>query len=575
LSLDSYDYGSRVLLENVQINQNEAFIATMTISTYIGDAQLLSCSFAANIGQEISAGIRLQGVALFDSCTFLDHAFNVVFLDSASKSIFSECSFERNVMAYTIKAAPITISTGSPSVRFESCIFMSNEGYYGAIYADTSSLPIEISSSKFINNTATHGAAIYVDASSSLVVSDSLFELNQAGFSGTIVCSQSKSCQITSSIFESNMGLYGSGIYFYAVNALNYDGNVDENDDASFSLSQASSSMIVSDCLFNNNTNIAGGAVQIVYSTGVLIVNSTFYGNTYGNASSNPLEGSFLLEIESSSNTTVINSTFGYMRSEGCGVQLVSSQWTLFSNCSISSIQSFILSGGSAVLIRSKFSEDGREDQNDTEQNEGVPPYHASTTFVDCVFKNNVASEGYGGAIALQNATANLIRCIFDSNTAAAHNYGGGAIYVDSSSAIICDSCTFTNNIADYAFPGGGGAVYISGYGVFYNTMFYRNSANYSADGGGGAVFVSEFAKAIFSSGCSFINNWANYQKGGAVYQYSSDAAVYAPGTFFSRNFARDGGGIFLQDGGHDFVLQGLIFDHNNVMSLLHVYDLL
>jgi len=467
------------------------------------------CSFAANTAQGISAGVRLQGVALFDSCSFVDHAFTVVFLDSASKSIFSECSFERNVVTNTLMEAPISVSMGSPSVRFESCIFMSNEGHHGgALYVETSSmLPTEISSSKFVNNTAiSDGGAIYVDSSSSLVVFDSNFELNEAEYTGgAIVCYQSESCLISSSIFEFNRGLFGSAIYLYSITASSYYESSDgtRRDEESSSSLSSSSSIAIKDCLFNNNTSIGGGSVQIDSSTGVLVENSTFYGTS-------SFSGSFLLEIESSFNTTIMNSIFGYMKGGGSAIHVASSQWTLFSNCSFSSIHSVLFGGAAVVLKLTSTSTSDKHSYSRIESDIDVREYEeasssppspttltASTTFLDCVFANNVASVGVGGAVYLENATASFYNCLFDSNIAGERSNGGGAIFVDSSSSITCNNCTFTDNVADYAFPGGGGAVYLAGLGVFANTLFYQNSANYSADGGGGAVFVSELLQDI------------------------------------------------------------------------------
>jgi len=550
LSLDSVGYDSHFLLQGVQINQNQGIIATTTISSSVSDAKLLGCSFVANTAEGLSAGIRLQGVALFDSCSFLDHDFTVVFLDSNSSSIFTQCSFERNVVHPNCTAtAPITVSPGTPSVRFDSCVFVNNAGSYGSvIYSKNSSLPIEISSSKFINNSASAEGAIYVSGSSSLMVSDSLFELNEGG---AIVCYENDACIITSSVFENNRAYFGSAIYFYIVNGTNRGTERDEQ-------SLLPSSMVISECLFNNNTSTGGGTIRITLSTGVFIMNSIFYGNTYnGNPSStsNHEKGtSYLLEVEYSSKVTVVNSAFGFMSCSCSAVRLTSSEWTTFSNCNFSHIIQSGLIGGAALFLYSD------EAWN---YNYGNDPM---TTFTNCLFRNNWARQGSGGAVYLKSSVARFVDCMFDSNMAGVHTAGGGALFVDFDSTVFCESCSFVNNVADFASPGGGGAVYVDGSATFYNTLFYQNSANYSA-GGGGAAYLCVGANVYFHQGCSFISNWANYQSGGAVYQFRTEFVGYYEGTLFSDNFARQGGAIYV---GYDrdksvMKLKGLIFENNSV----------
>jgi len=78
-----------------------------------------------------------------------------------------------------------------------------------------------------------------------------------------------------------------------------------------------------------------------------------------------------------------------------------------------------------------------------------------------CIFKNNTAGFGYGGAIYLQGETNGITNSIFEYNTA--RSRFGGAIYVetDNKNGIIVDNCIFNNNtsIDINRKQGSGGAI--------------------------------------------------------------------------------------------------------------------
>ena len=108
-------------------------------------------------------------------------------------------------------------------------------------------------------------------------------------------------------------------------------------------------------------------------------------------------------------------------------------------------------------------------DSGNVKHNGGAINTHDSTLTIDnCIFRNNTAGFGYGGAIYLQGECGGITNSIFENNTA--RSRFGGAIYVetDNENGIVIDNCIFTNNtsIDLDRKAGSGGAIYYDGSGL-------------------------------------------------------------------------------------------------------------
>ena len=135
----------------------------------------------------------------------------------------------------------------------------------------------------------------------------------------------------------------------------------------------------------------------------------------------------------------------------------------------------------------------------------GIYNYFASGTFVNCVFRNNIAKNGGG---ALYNAssgsrgpapTLHVYNCIFSDNSAEGRPYGkGGAIY-NSDSDIIISNCNFLRNHTN------------SVQGLYHST---KGGAIYN-QGGLSIKYESELRNCIFWDNLSF--NGENVYLGGDV----------------------------------------------------------
>jgi predicted outer membrane repeat protein len=189
----------------------------------------------------------------------------------------------------------------------------------------------------------------------------------------------------------------------------------------------------------------------------------------------------------------------------------------------------------------------------------GVAPFGAgvlcvgsSPTIVDCVFRDNVATEMGGGSCCVWSGAA-LDSCRFIDNTAREEiaSGDGGGVYCENSNLTLT-ACSFISN-----FVGGyGGGLYSHGARVdFQDCLFQANSPS-DGQGGGMAAFASSTGNA---SDCTFIDNTA--PDGGGVVCRESSRTFY--GCRFKDNWAE---GAFGCSGGAV---------HGNFESWLSFYDCL
>lgn len=200
-------------------------------------------------------------------------------------------------------------------------------------------------------------------------------------------------------------------------------------------------------------------------------------------------------------------------------------------------------------------------------------------TIDNCVFNNNYATtcptaagatteyaeSGYGGAILVKNATANITDCAFNGNEVkhadgleVSATTSGGAIYVYSNATITVDAeTTFTGNTsADVA-----GAVY-----SYAKTNAATISATFTENkaANGGALYHT--GGTLNLSGAKFDSNEATTGYGGAV--------VSTAGTWnitdcqFIGNKAATTGGAFHNVNGYFAKTLGTTFEENEAGTL-------
>lgn len=155
----------------------------------------------------------------------------------------------------------------------------------------------------------------------------------------------------------------------------------------------------------------------------------------------------------------------------------------------------------------------------------GVNAATDSATFTDCVFSGNESRtssvNGYGGALSTSNLNVNATDCTFTNNTAQGE-LGGAIAFFSSVSTLTLDGCTFTgNSIATRTGSTGlkdcGGAIYSAGDLVATDCTFTNNSVSNSYDGdAGGAVY--SLSNGTFTN-CTFQNcTTTTNNGGGAIY---------------------------------------------------------
>jgi len=108
----------------------------------------------------------------------------------------------------------------------------------------------------------------------------------------------------------------------------------------------------------------------------------------------------------------------------------------------------------------------------------GVACSNASSTFINCFFRNNKASS-HGGAVYLtNNGSLTFVNCLFENNEAGVNGMsGGGAIYC-TGSILRLINCTLTGNKAQF---GGGLRTTSNSYALALNSIIWGNT---DVDGG-------------------------------------------------------------------------------------------
>jgi predicted outer membrane repeat protein len=255
------------------------------------------------------------------------------------------------------------------------------------------------------------------------------------------------------------------------------------------------------DCVFSNSTaTVAGGGVRCDYYCDVSFTECSFVGNSSGEDG-----GGLCITRGTSGSFTDCLFSGNSSVDQGGGLYLTSDM--AFSGCDFEGNSA--QEGGGAFLYYSNasFTSCSFAGNSVSHFGAGGQCEYGTPVFTGCTFESNVAGEGgvnsTAGGLHLHVAPAELKSCTFVGNSAKS----AGAMKCESSHAFV-DSCVFRDNIASF---GSGGAVrLLRSSPVIRFTAFSGNSANQD----GGALYCSTESDASIVN-CTFARNSALDEGGG------------------------------------------------------------
>lgn len=427
----------------------------------------------------------------------------------------------------------------------DRCTFISNHAEVGGLgyFQDTSTLLL--THSKFLDNSALSGGCFYGLNDATAIVESSTFTSNSAAdYGGVFVLTFNSSLTVTNSVFDGNSAIELGGV-----------GSISDDSDASFTnvtfqnslsrdsggaiVARALSTLTINNCSFVNNRAFSdGGSIRASGSSSISITSSNFYSSNSQRGAGIALVGYASLTMSSSfisgnnastsggglllldsAVATLIDCSFTSNRVAPTGYQSLSTVLALGSLSSASGNSLGDISGGGAAFLgtSSKFS------------------------CFDCIFTDNVAYGGYGGAVLVVSATS--------SSRA---KYARGSDYDASHTSfpyLQADliSSNFTRNTA--SFDGGGLAVQ-GGNITITDCTFKLNTAG--RNGGGIGFFVrANEPTELKLVGSTLITSNTAYGVGGGAYFAEGDSLVstisISSGTYITYNTATSGGAYYLQ----------------------------
>lgn len=351
----------------------------------------------------------------------------------------------------------------------------------------------------------------------------------------------------------------------------------------------------------NGFSNLEGGALRIFAKS--VVIDGCEFENNYAYSASGALHTSYaprttenitvrncIFTNNSAGNAAGALGVFGYnFLVDNCTFK--SNHVDFYTNCYGGAVQVGMDTDESYGVIRnSKFIDNYAKSQTGTSHG-GAGCVRNGTSYVNCVFINNVADHGgaltyhasgsledcefysnnatlYGGAvsISLEHTTMDLFvnNCTFDGNSAPL----GGAMRLSGMNIKVNDS-EFNDNVASEY----GGAVSIDALNVtISNSHFNNNVANID----GGAVNINGQNTIITDS--DFVRNSAipdanklDDGLGGAIYVNSKQATI--KDNVFQYNTARNGSAVYYESSGENMKLENnLMFQNQAWVYALPIY---
>ncbi len=248
-------------------------------------------------------------------------------LQSASALVVDGVTFSDNDAQFGAGISLEDVSTADiTGCTFEGgLVSVSGYGKGGAIYSYYDA-EVTIDASTFTgNDSATFGGAISMETGGSLIITDSVFDSNEILTSlanpssgGAIYAYKLDEMSVSGSEFTDNVGyFYGGAIFANNMSAeteisdSTFTGNIIESKRGGAIEFSAGSDLVVTDCVFEDNTSAEGGGALSVYQNVTLTVtDSTFSGNT--NTSTRDAYGGaiFAYDNDNAEDLTISGSTF-------------------------------------------------------------------------------------------------------------------------------------------------------------------------------------------------------------------------------------------------------------------------
>jgi len=299
----------------------------------------------------------------------------------------------------------------------------------------------------------------------------------------------------------------------------------------------------ITNCNFTSNSaDKSGGAVLWAGANG------TISNNKFERCTSNQQSGGALYCNEKSMQTTITNNLFIHNVAKTCGGGMVScGANTIISNNIFQ--ENGAGESGAAIYtygINSKIT-DNQFIKNQANGSAGAIYIETSGIIMDrCIFKDNFAPSGGGGAMRWNGNDGTMTNCVFKSNTATVR---GGAIFWNGNNAHI-EKNNFTDNAANTA---AGGALLYSG----DNSIIISNNFEGNTDKGHGGAIYAQGNSNIITNNKFDKNEVAN--SGGAIYYDGSEGII--TNNIIIQNTAKNACGIRWNGAGA--TITGNIFKGN------------
>jgi hypothetical protein len=365
-------------------------------------------------------------------------------------------------------------------------------------------------------------------SNSSITVMNCTFQQNFSGHGGALITNGigTSGSLISNCVFEDNYATSSGILYLFnqANTTVEFCTFRDNNTNRGSLYPNSCANILVSDCVFENNINPTGFSAGMWswQNVGLMVTNTSFTNNSATNA------GAFYGDGRNITGT-------------------ISASDIILSNCNFN---------GNSALVDDAAGWGG-----------AIYFFNAGFTMMDCTLENNVALNGGGLYINLDDVEAHqasvavLDNCNFLGNGAnlGAPDTGRGGAFRTFSSSFTATGCTFEGNGANST----GGAFYATGANKTYSfedCIFEENSATW-----GGAMTNYGADSFVDIIDCEFLENIS--ANGGGAISNGFLTEAYIEGTLFNTNAGGWGGAIFNQNDTTAVTIVDCEFYSNNVNS--------
>ncbi|MCH7871095.1 MAG: right-handed parallel beta-helix repeat-containing protein [Planctomycetes bacterium] len=364
---------------------------------------------------------------------------------------------------------------------FEDCIFMQNEAVNGgAVRAFGTNANADFVRCEFSSNSATRGGAMILRSGASPTLQDCTFNQNTGSAGGGAINIQQantspvlRRCQ-----FDQNFANLGGAIIIFdratpTLEDCTFTDNSASADGGAINIQQAGTTPVLRRCRFDLNSALFGGAMIIAFNAVPILEACDFTQNSANSPNAVSALGGAIL-IAGGSTPTLDDCTFtGNVTTDDGGAIAVHTSNPNITRCVFTSNQaedggavyhwdaaptyvgcdfdenSAIRGGGAVHGVRAAtdpWFENCRFFKNVSKEG-GAVRTNANSTFVNCLFTDNVAAY-WGAALDLIEAgTTSIINSTFVRNTSAPKL--GGAIRSAGGRVTFLDNCIVWGNIAD------------------------------------------------------------------------------------------------------------------------------